>query len=63
MKIINKIIDTLKSRWLMDTGKTVIFIAIIILLFLGVNIVIKVVDPKDIDLTPEKLYRFQKVIA
>ena len=56
MKIINKIIDTLKSRWLMDTGKTVIFIAIIILLFLGVNIVIKVVDPKDIDLTPEKLY-------
>lgn len=56
MKKFSKIIDILKSKWLKDTGKTAILIAIIIGIFLGMNILITNLDPKDIDLTEEKFY-------
>jgi len=56
LKKFSKIIDILKSKWLKNTGKTVILIAIIIAIFLGINILITNLDPKDIDLTKEKFY-------
>lgn len=51
-----KIIDILKSKWMINTGKTAILIAIIIAIFLGINIFIQKLDPKDIDLTKEKIF-------
>ena len=56
MKKISKIIDILKSKWLRDTGKTIILIAIIVALFIGINILVSNIDPKDIDLTKNQLY-------
>ena len=51
-----KIIEVLKSKWLQNTGKTAILIAIIVIIFLGITLIVKKIDPKDIDLTEEKLY-------
>lgn len=56
MEKFNKIIDVLKSKWLKNTGKTAILIAIIVVIYLGINLLIQKIDPKDIDLTEEKLY-------
>lgn len=56
MKKFSKIIDILKSKWLRDTGKTIILIAIIVALFIGVNILMSKIDLQDIDLTANKLY-------
>lgn len=56
MKIFNKIIEILKSKWLRDTEKTAILVAGIIVIFLGINVLIQKIDPKDIDLTSEQLY-------
>jgi len=56
VKKISKIIDILKSKWLRDTGKTIILIAIIVALFIGINILVSNIDPKDIDLTKNQLY-------
>ncbi len=53
---LNKIIDILKSKWLANTGKTAILIALIIIIFLGMNLIVQKINPKDIDLTPDKLY-------
>ena len=56
MEKISKIIDIFKSKWLKNTGKTIIFILIIIAIFLAINLIVSKIDPKDIDLTSEKLY-------
>ena len=56
MKKISKIIESLKSKWLRDTGKTIMLIAIVVALFIGVNIIMSTIDPKDIDMTANKLY-------
>ncbi|MCI8621278.1 MAG: hypothetical protein HFJ50_06080 [Clostridia bacterium] len=56
MKKFNKIVEALKSKWLRNTGKTAILIAIIIAIFLGINILIQKLDPKDIDFTETQLY-------
>lgn len=56
MKKLSKIIDILKSKWLRDTGMTAILIAAIVVMFLGINALMKYLDIKDIDLTKEKLY-------
>ena len=67
MEKLSKIIDVLKSKWMRNTGKTIILIAIIIGLFLGINILMQHIDPKDIDLTKEKIYTLseesKKVLA
>jgi len=55
-KTLKKIIDALKSKWLKDTGRTAILIAIVIVIFLGMNVLVQHLDISDIDLTPEKLY-------
>lgn len=51
-----KIIDALKSKWLKDTGRTAILVAIVIVIFLGMNVLVQHLNPNDIDLTPEQLY-------
>lgn len=51
-----KIIDALKSKWLKDTGRTAILIAVVIVIFLGMNVLVQHLNPNDIDLTPEQLY-------
>lgn len=51
-----KIVDILKSKWLKDTGATAILIAVVIVIFLGMNVLVQHLDPTDIDLTPEQLY-------
>lgn len=51
-----KIIEVLKSKWLQNTGRTAILIAIIVVIFLGITLIVRKIDPKDIDLTEEKLY-------
>lgn len=51
-----KIIDGLKSKWLKDTGRTAILIAIVIVIFLGMNVLVQRLNLNDIDLTPEGLY-------
>lgn len=67
MEKLSKIIDVLKSKWMRNTSKTIILIAIIIGLFLGINILMQHIDPKDIDLTKEKIYTLseesKKVLA
>lgn len=57
MKILNKIVNVLKSKWLKDTGKTAILIAIIVAIFFGINAVVQSINPTDIDFTPTGLYR------
>ncbi len=57
MKILNKIVNALKSKWLKDTGKTAILIAIIVAIFFGINAVVQSINPTDIDFTPTGLYR------
>ena len=56
MTKLKKIIEILKSKWLKDTSKTIILIAIIVAIFIGINILVEKLNPKDIDLTKEKLY-------
>lgn len=52
----NKVIDILKSKWLKDTGRTAIVIAMIIVLFLGMNLIVRTIEPDDIDLSGDKVY-------
>lgn len=56
MEKLKKIVEVIKLKWLKDTLGTAILIALIIALFLGINIFTQKLDPEDIDLTPEKLY-------
>lgn len=56
MTKLKKVIDILKSKWLKDTSKTIILIAIIVAIFIGINLLVEKLNPKDIDLTKEKLY-------
>ncbi|MCI8396454.1 MAG: GldG family protein [Clostridia bacterium] len=67
MTKLKKIIDILKSKWLKDTSKTIILIAIIVAIFIGINILVEKLNPKDIDLTKEKLYTLteesKKIVA
>lgn len=51
-----KILEKLKSKWLRNTGMTILLIAIIIAIFIGINIGLQKWDPKDIDLTKEQIY-------
>ena len=57
MKILNKIVNILKSKWLKDKGKTAILVAIIVAMFFGINAIVQSINPTDIDLTSTGLYR------
>lgn len=56
MKKLSKILEILKLKWLRETTLTIVLIAIIVAIFIGVNIAVDKLDPQDIDLTTEKLY-------
>lgn len=51
-----KILEKLKSKWLRNTGMTVLLLGIIIAIFIGINIGLQKWDPKDIDLTKEQIF-------
>lgn len=51
-----KIIEIIKKKWLRDTTKTIILVAILILAFIGINTLIQNLDLQDIDVTANKLY-------
>lgn len=51
-----KIIEIIKKKWLRDTSKTMILIALLIIAFIGINIAIEKVDLQDIDVTANQLF-------
>lgn len=51
-----KIIEIIKKKWLRDTTKTILLVAILILAFIGINTLIQNLDLQDIDVTANKLY-------
>ena len=55
-KFFKKIGETLKRKWLIDGTKTLILIAIIILVYIGVNILLEKVVLPDLDCTQDKIY-------
>lgn len=58
---IKKIFEIIKLKWLRETGLTILLIAIIIGLFVGINIGVEKLNLTDIDLTKEKLYTLTDV--
>lgn len=51
-----KFIEIIKKKWLIDTSKTIFLIAILVIIFIFINIGIKQLDLTAIDVTKEKLY-------
>ncbi len=56
----NKIINVLTSKWLKDKSMTAILIAIIIVIFLAINIAVQILKPGNIDLSENGLYSITK---
>ncbi len=55
-KIFQKIGNTLKKRWLIDGTKTIILVAIVIAIYIGINILLQNVVLPEIDCTENKIY-------
>ena len=55
-KFINKFIEIIKKKWLINGTKTVILVAIILAIFLTINIIMKSLDLTPVDLSQDKLY-------
>lgn len=51
-----KIIEIIKKRWLVDGTKTLLLIAIIIMIFIGINSFMQKIELTPIDFSQEKLY-------
>lgn len=56
MEKIKKFMNKVKFKWLKETLGTAIIIAILIAVFIGINVLVGIWDPSDIDMTDEKLY-------
>ena len=56
MEKIKKFMNTLKFKWLRDTLATAIVVAVLVAVFVGINILVGIWDPSDIDMTDEGLY-------
>lgn len=52
----NKFIEIIKKKWLVDGTKTFILIAIIIAIFIGINLFMQKLELTPIDFSQEKLY-------
>lgn len=52
----NKFIETIKKKWLIDGSKTILLVAIILAIFIGINILMQKWNLTPIDLSQEKLY-------
>ncbi len=55
-KKLNKFIEVLKKKWLIDGTKTTLLVLAIILLFIGINILMQKLELTPIDFSQEKLY-------
>lgn len=51
-----KIIETIKQKYIKDTLTTIIMVAILFLIFIGINIFIEKLDISDIDITKNQLF-------
>lgn len=56
VKIFQKIGNGLKKRWLINGSKTILLVAIIIAIYIGVNILLEKVVLPEIDCTENKIY-------
>ena len=56
MEKIKKIFESIKLKWLRETSLTILLIAIIVAVFIGINIGLSKLNITDVDLTEEKLY-------
>ena len=54
--IFQKIGNGLKKRWLINSTKTIILVAIIIAIYIGINILLENVVLPEIDCTENKIY-------
>ena len=52
----NKFIDIIKKKWLVNGTKTFLLIAIIIAIFIGINVLMQKLELTPIDFSQEKLY-------
>lgn len=52
----NKFIEIIKKKWLVDGTKTFILIAIILAIFIGINLLMQKLELTPIDFSQEKLY-------
>lgn len=50
-----KFINIIKKKWLRDTAKTTLLVAILIAIFVGINYGVQKLDLKDIDVTKDKV--------
>ena len=55
-RFFKKLGEILKRKWLVDGTKTIILVAIIILVYIGINILLEKVTIPDIDCTQDKIY-------
>lgn len=55
-RFFKKIGETLKRKWLIDGTKTLILVAIIILVYIGINVLLEKVTLPEIDCTQDKIY-------
>lgn len=52
----NRVIEIIKKKWLVDGTKTFILVAILIAIFIGINILMQKLELSPIDFSQEKLY-------
>lgn len=52
----NKFIEVIKKKWLIDTSKTFLLVAIIVAIFIAINIIMQKLELTPIDFSQEKLY-------
>ena len=52
----SKFIEIIKKKWLVDTSKTFLLMAIIVAIFIGINVLMQKWNPTPIDFSQEKLY-------
>ena len=52
----NRIIEIIKKKWLIDGTKTFILVAIIVLIFMAINLLMQKLELTPIDFSKEKLY-------
>lgn len=51
-----KLIETIRKKWLKETSKTILLIAVLLAIFIAINLLVEKVELPDIDVTQNKLY-------
>ncbi len=55
-RFFGKIVNTLSRKWIINGSKTIVLVAIIIAIFIGVNVLLENVVLPELDCTSEKIY-------